>query len=352
MCALTQQKTVLIIDDLPETLDLLTHILTEANFRVLLAESGQRALQLLQEAARQALLPDIILLDISMTGLDGFETCRQIKAMPVATHIPILFITAHDASVDKVRGFDVGGADYITKPLDFGEVQARINTHLTLSRLQQELQLHNTNLKQELQNHIVQLQVELENRRLATEQLSTLMEERDKLLKLVCTQSDHLRDIANSVLATQSEQRQSLLHIIQEQIAQKLSSALFYLEAAETTITNTWATEECNDHVTPQRNLRKSKNILQEVIDHTAKLSQDLAGERPRTMGDNPLLTLSARERETLELIASGKSNSEIAGILYVAEATVRTHRARIMHKLSAKTNYDLARIVLEHSGR
>jgi DNA-binding NarL/FixJ family response regulator len=325
--------------------------LTQANFRVLLAENGQRALEILYHGAQQAILPDIILLDVAMTGLDGFETCRQIKAIPIAAHIPILFITAHDQPNDKVRGFDVGGADYITKPLDLNEVHARINTHLALTHLRQELKSRNAMLEQELQNHVVQLQVELENRRRANEQLSLVKEERNKLLDLARMQSDQMSDLANSLLKTQTEKCQSVVRVLQEQIEQKLANALTYLETAQAALAVNEA-EAQNNGATPKRQLQMSKKMLQEVIEHVAQMTRSFGQEQKRNAAPNPLLALSARERETLALIADGKSNSEIAGMLYVAEATVRTHRARIMHKLNAKTTYDLARIVLEHNER
>ncbi len=348
----TYKTTVLIVDDLPANLELLIQALTQINFRVLLAESGQRALQILAEAARQQQLPDIILMDVSMNGLDGFETCRQIKAIPAMAAIPVIFVTAHDQSLDKVRGFDVGGADYILKPIDLAEMQVRINTHVTLSRLQQELESQNTALQQDLQTHIVQLQVELENRKQATQQMHSLMEERNKLLDLVGKQSDDIREIANSVLATQAEQHESMLHILQDQIEQKLSSALFHLNAAQTALALTETHEPNADRANTKRHLQKSKDSLQDSIKHVTQLSLSLTKESLPNKADNPLLVLSARERETLDLIAQGKSNSEIATILFVAEATVRTHRARIMHKLGAKTEYDLARIVLAHTNK
>ncbi len=350
--AATYKTTVLIVDDIPASLDLLMHALTQINFRVLVAESGQRALQILEEAARQQLLPDIILMDVSMNGLDGFETCRQIKGNPTIASIPVIFVTAHDQSLDKVRGFDVGGADYILKPIDLAEMQARINTHLALSRLRQELQSKNLSLQEDLQSNLVQLQVEVAHRKEAAQQMTLLMQERNKLLDLVSTQSDHLRDIANNVLATQSEMRESILHILQDQIEQKLASTLFYLNAAQTALVLTETHEPSTDHADAKRHLQKSKNNLQDSINYVTQLSQSLSKESQPNQADNPLLVLSARERETMELIAQGKSNSEIATILYVAEATVRTHRARIMRKLGAKTSYDLARIILTHKNK
>lgn len=166
-------------------MDTLVEAMLMVDFRVLIAESGQQALQVLHHAVENQALPDIIILDVSMPGIDGFETCRQIKARPELADIPVIFVTSYNESVQKVRGFDVGGVDYITKPIDLAEVQARLNTHLTIRRLQEQLQAENNDLMQQLQEHIIQLGVAIEARNLLDQEVIYLREERDKLLNLV-----------------------------------------------------------------------------------------------------------------------------------------------------------------------
>ncbi len=92
--------------------------------------------------------PDIILLDVIMPGIDGFETCRQLKRDPQTQGIPIIFMTALSETVNKIKGFELGAVDYITKPFQQEEVLARINTHLTIRNLQKELQIKNERLTQ------------------------------------------------------------------------------------------------------------------------------------------------------------------------------------------------------------
>lgn len=120
---------VLIVDDVPDNLSLLHDALDEAGYTVLLATSGEAALQ----RARQA-LPDIVLLDAMMPGMDGFEVARQLKAMPQTAHIPIIFMTGLTETEHLVAALDAGGVDYVTKPIKPREVMARMTRHLKGAR--------------------------------------------------------------------------------------------------------------------------------------------------------------------------------------------------------------------------
>lgn len=126
---------ILIVDDVPTNLNVLMQFLENTGFDVLVATDGESAI----ERAAYA-LPDIILLDVMMPVMDGFETCRRLKASPTTHDIPVIFMTALSDTVDKVYGFELGAADYITKPLHQDEVVARVNSHLTLYRQKQELE--------------------------------------------------------------------------------------------------------------------------------------------------------------------------------------------------------------------
>lgn len=122
--------TILVVDDIPENIHALLEVLKD-DYRIMVANNGRKAIELAQGATP----PDLILLDIVMPDMNGVEVCRQIKMTPSGNRIPIIFITVVDSSEDKVHGFDVGAADYITKPFDIDEVRVRIRTHLELSRL-------------------------------------------------------------------------------------------------------------------------------------------------------------------------------------------------------------------------
>ncbi len=161
----TDSKTtsILIVDDTPENLDVLIDHFA-ANFNVSVALSGEKAIEITHK-----MIPDMILLDIKMPGIDGFETCRLLKQNAALQEVPIIFISAVKETIDKVNGFSVGGVDYITKPFEHEEVLARINTHLTLRRQQQQLVQKNAKLIQLNE----QLKQEIARREQAEEALST-----------------------------------------------------------------------------------------------------------------------------------------------------------------------------------
>jgi len=127
--------TLLIVDDIPTNLKVLADYLVEAGFEILVATDGEGALERLKHVQ-----PDLIFLDVMMPGIDGFETCRRLKANEATWDIPVIFMTALTEAEDKVRGFEAGGVDYVTKPIHQEEVLARVNTHLTLHRLQVHLE--------------------------------------------------------------------------------------------------------------------------------------------------------------------------------------------------------------------
>jgi sigma-B regulation protein RsbU (phosphoserine phosphatase) len=139
------RESILVVDDKAENLHLLTRMLTERGYTVRAANNGYRALESVQASP-----PNIVLLDIRMPDMDGYEVCRQLKNDPGFHEIPIIFISALEEIRDKVKGFEVGGVDYITKPFQFEEVIARIETHLALRRYQKELENAKRKLEAEL----------------------------------------------------------------------------------------------------------------------------------------------------------------------------------------------------------
>jgi signal transduction histidine kinase len=139
----TDKGIILIVDDVPNNLKLLMSFLSESKFSVRIAQDGQDALE--QVAYEK---PDLILLDIMMPpGIDGFETCRRLKANEDSRDIPVIFMTALSETIDKIKGFEVGAVDYITKPFEQEEVLARITAHLTIIKQQQQLQQQNSELE-------------------------------------------------------------------------------------------------------------------------------------------------------------------------------------------------------------
>ena len=119
--------------------------LEERGFRVTVAQDGEDALERVEFRS-----PDLILLDILMPGMDGFETCRRLKASERTKGIPVIFMTSLGETAHKVAGFDAGGVDYVVKPLEINEVLARIETHLALYSLRAQLEVQNAQLRREI----------------------------------------------------------------------------------------------------------------------------------------------------------------------------------------------------------
>ncbi len=127
--------TLLIVDDVPNNLKMLFTYLREHEFKVRVAQDGADALEQLRYAR-----PDLILLDVMMPNMDGFEVCRQLKSNADTKDIPVIFMTALTDTVDKVQGFQIGAVDYITKPVQQEEVLARVNAHLGLNKMRKLLE--------------------------------------------------------------------------------------------------------------------------------------------------------------------------------------------------------------------
>lgn len=134
----TKELSIVIVDDMPDNLRLLTNILKGKGYKVRPAPNGARALATVSKEP-----PELILLDIMMPGMDGYEVCRQLKADERTKDIPIIFLSALNEVFDKVKAFKVGGVDFITKPFQMEEVLARVKTHLTLRSQQKALVLQN-----------------------------------------------------------------------------------------------------------------------------------------------------------------------------------------------------------------
>ena len=177
--------SIMVVDDTPANLKLLTDLLQGEGYRVLAFPSGRLALD---AAARKA--PDLILLDINMPEMNGFEVCAQLKADKNLKDIPVLFLSGLSNTADKVKAFSVGGVDYVTKPFQLEEVCARVQTHQRLRSIQRQLGEHNRNLE-----------------RLVAERTSELAKSCERLQELgrikndfMCMLSHEIRTPANGVL--------------------------------------------------------------------------------------------------------------------------------------------------------
>jgi signal transduction histidine kinase len=199
-----QDYTILIVDDTPVNLGVIVDFLEGYGFGIRIARSGASALKRVQYD-----LPDIILLDILMPDMDGFEVCRRLRALEATKDIPVIFMTALTGTQDQIKGFEVGAVDYITKPLHQEEVLARIKTHL---------RLRNSTLK--LQEQHKQLEV-------------SSRVERERLFEAVRQQRQELRALNQKLTDVQEIERRQLARELHDEMGQALTMISFNLTAIE-----------------------------------------------------------------------------------------------------------------------
>ena len=180
-------QIILIVDDLPDNLRVLSSTLTQQGYQVRCAKNGSMALMGVQAAP-----PDLILLDIKMPDMDGYQVCQKLKASHLSRDIPVIFMSALDDVLDKVRAFDVGAVDYITKPFQVEEVLARVKSQLALQAAQKEIYKLNAALEQRIQQRTVQLEA-------ANQELQQEVAERKQAEKLLLESEEKLESILNSL---------------------------------------------------------------------------------------------------------------------------------------------------------
>jgi putative two-component system response regulator len=200
----SSKSTLLIVDDVPANLRVLVSYLKNFNFKVRVAQDGVDALEQVRIAA-----PDLILLDIMMPRLNGLEVCRRLKADPKTKEIPVIFMSALDDTFDKIMGFEAGSVDYITKPFQHEEVLARINTHLTIRNLQEEVKQQNELLEQRVQERTKELE---ETRLQIIRSLGKAAEYRDNETGMHVVRISKYVGILADALQVDSEQRELMVN--------------------------------------------------------------------------------------------------------------------------------------------
>ena len=313
-------KTVMVVDDIPANVDVVLGLLHESGCRVLVADSGFRGIEQLELE-----LPDLILLDLMMPGMDGIETCLRIKAREEWKHIPVVMMTAADELSKKLAAFEAGAVDFLTKPIQPEEVLARVRTHLHIRELQAQLETMNRNLTQKNQ----ELAEEIELRLDAEKQLETSLE-----------QSLMISNREGEILFA-TRQAQLLLDTF-------FCSALKHQLPPEL---HAWLTGP--DNHKPFNVTHKKRGEIQ--IDHFAlstsrNLSLMRIEHRNGDRGPQALLALglTAREAEVLYWITEGKTNPEIAIILDSSINTVKKHANNLFTKLGVETRTAAARAALQ----
>lgn len=195
-----ETSTILIVDDNPTNLEVLSGAMADSGWEILVALDGESAIEQAEYAH-----PDLIILDVMMPEIDGFETCRRLKSNPALSDIPIIFMTALAETTDKVKGLSLGAVDYVTKPFQQEEVLARVNIHLKIAHLTQQLQAQNQTLKQEVEERQrveAQLQVFNEQLELRVNERTAKLSQSEAQLRL---KTQELEDSLNHLKQTQSQ---------------------------------------------------------------------------------------------------------------------------------------------------
>jgi two-component system, NtrC family, sensor kinase len=200
-------NSILIVDDTPNNIRLLFDVLDRAGFDISVVKSGEIALEKLSQ-----IQPDLILLDVMMPGMDGFETCRRIKANPENEDIPIIFMTALSETENKISGLQIGAVDYITKPIQVEEVLARVNIHLRLRNTQRQLRQEVTDRQQaeaELKKNLETLQ-QMQIQLIQSEKMSAL----GQIVAGIAHEINNPVNFIHGNLNHVAEYTQALLHLI------------------------------------------------------------------------------------------------------------------------------------------
>ncbi len=186
-------KTILLVDDTPENIDVLNGLLSD--FKRKIATNGERALKL----ALSDNPPDLILLDIMMPGMDGFEVCEKLREDERTIDVPVIFLSAKTEKKDIIRGLEVGGQDYVTKPFDVYELMERVKTQLQLKHQKEQLKNMNAILEQKVAERTAELKESNENLDKANTQLLTLDEAKNQFLMLI---SHEIRTPLNGIVGS------------------------------------------------------------------------------------------------------------------------------------------------------
>jgi DNA-binding NtrC family response regulator len=183
------REEILVVDDTPASLRLLSDLLTQDGYRVRPASDGALALKSVAAKA-----PELVLLDVSMPGMDGYEVCRRLKADPKSSRIPVIFISAFGDTRQKITGFEAGGLDYITKPFEAEEVLARVGTHLRLRQAEEALRNAHNTLELRVQERTAELQASNQALRESEEKAHRAFEEIEVLKSQLELQNSYLQE--------------------------------------------------------------------------------------------------------------------------------------------------------------
>ena len=287
---LRTRDIILVVDDTPDTLTFLTDALESTGYTALVATGGGQAL-----ALADRLVPDLILLDAMMPGLDGFETCRRFKAGPLA-HVPIIFMTALSETEHIVRGLEVGGVDYVTKPIVLDELFARLRVHLANARAAQSA-------------------------RAALDTAGNYLLAVDRTGRIVWSTPQALR-LLEPITSSATPLPSDLTDLLLERANGTADGPVIAARATAAPLAFTFV------------GAVKPGELLFRLGLHDARREDEILAQR---------FALTAREAEVLLWIARGKSNRDVAEILDLSPRTVNKHLETVFSKLGVENRASAA---------
>jgi DNA-binding response OmpR family regulator/DNA-binding CsgD family transcriptional regulator len=279
-----EKPIILIIDDEEANLQLIGKILQSLKIDITLASSGKAALKLLE-----TLVPDLIILDIVMPSMSGFNVCRQIKSIKAVSAVPIIFLSAKTGREDIIKGFKLGARDYITKPFIKEELIARVETQISTIVSEKELRRLNQNLEEKVRERTIALTESNEKLINYNTALEVLMEKRDA-------------------------DKDDLEQLVMANVAELIMPCIERIKKSRLTKQQMELLEICEE------NLQKLTSSFLKCIKNNDKAQG-----------------LSHKETTIANLIAQGKSSQEISTILNNSESTIKFHRNNIRKKLGLK---------------
>lgn len=275
---------ILIVDDEEANLQLIGKILQNLDVDITLASSGKEALQLLE-----SLVPDLIILDIIMPSMSGFDVCRKIKSRKPTSEVPIIFLSAKVDSEDIIKGFDIGARDYITKPFIKEELVARVEAQLNIITNEKKIKNLNNNLEEKVKE-----------RTKALTKINEKLTDYNTALKVLMDQRD--------------EDRIDLEHQVMANVEELILPSIERLK---------------------QTNLNKQQKELLGICENNiSKITSSFVSSM---MDNGRVRGLTHRETTIANLIVQGKSSQEISTILNISESTINYHRNNIRKKVGIK---------------
>lgn len=350
MTQLTSRPSVLIVDDLPNNVRLLSIMLTEKGYQVRKAINGQMALNTVR-----SLIPDLILLDINMPDLNGYQVCEQLKADEKTREIPVIFISALDDVFDKVKAFQVGGVDYISKPFQGEEVMARIENQLTICRQKKQLQneikerqkteetleIYLHAVSHDLRNPVIGMSMILNN--LIKNSQGETKEVSRKILQQMANSCDRQLTLIDSLVETRQndlwgvslELKPLSLYEIGQQIGQEWE---LRLRENQATLINNFSPDLPLVNADAHHLWRVFENLLANALKHNPQgiiitFSARLEGNCLRcSIADNGVGISETQRKQLFDRYQRGNNNNQISlGLgLYLCRQIIHAHGGEI----------------------